>query len=123
MIRSKTPQLIDAQNQTSAIVYLDMNPAVQDRVGGIRKFNITTYIEITVDGVTTLRGIKENLAVFKETTFLSLWGDLTLIEFNDQMDANLITQIDYINSYDWDGTEAQQPVRFWNLTASDLEIV
>ena len=123
MIKSKTPQLIDAQNQVSAIVYLDMSPAIHDRVNGLRQFNITTYIEVTIDGVTSLQGIKENLAVFKDETFLAIWGDLTLIEFNDQIDANLIAQIVYINSYEWDGTEAQSPVRFWSLEATDLEIV
>lgn len=123
MIRSKTPQLIDAQNEVSAIVYLDMTPSIHDRTNGLRQFNITTYIEITIDGVSSLQGIKENLAVFKDATFFALWGDLTLIEFNEQIDVNLIAQIDYINSYTWDGTEAQKPVKFWSLEASDLEIV
>lgn len=124
MIKSTTPQLIDAQNQISEIVYFDMGPAIHDRKKGLRKFNITIYIEDTdVNGDTYYKGIKEEMSVFKEATFMGLWGNLTLIEFEAQVDANLISQIDYINSYTWDDTEAQAPVRFWNLTASDLEIV
>lgn len=124
MIRSKTPQLIDAQNQISAVVYLDMGPAIQDRKNGFRKFNITTYISsVNQEGQTVLTGIKENVAVFTEATFMSLWGTNTLADFEANIDNFMIQQIDYINSYTWAGTEAQQPVRFWNLTAADLEIV
>lgn len=124
MIKSTTPQLIDAQNQVSEIVYLEMGPAIQDRKNGLRKFNITISIEDTDEnGNTYYKGIKEDMSVFKESTFLGLWGTLTLAEFENQVDANLISQIDYINSYTWDGTEAQEPIRFWNLTSSDLEIV
>jgi len=124
MIKSTTPQLIDAQNQISEIVYFDMGPAIHDRKNGLRKFNITTYIEDTDEnGDPYFKGIKEDMSIFKEATFLGLWGALTIAEFEAQVDANLISQIDYINSYTWDGTEAQEPIRFWNLTASDLEIV
>jgi len=124
MIKSTTPQLIDAQNQISEIVYFDMGPAIHDRKDGLRRFNITIYVEaVNEEGENYYKGIKEEMSVFKEATFMGLWGNLTLIEFEDQVDANLISQIDYINSYTWDGTEAQEPVRFWNLTASDLEVV
>jgi len=124
MIKSTTPQLIDAQNQISEIVYFDMGPAIHDRKDGLRRFNITIYVEaVNEEGENYYKGIKEEMSVFKEATFMGLWGNLTLIEFEAQVDANLISQIDYINSYTWDSTEAQAPVRFWNLTASDLEIV
>jgi len=124
MIKSKTPQLIDAQNQINAIVFLDMGPAVQDRKNGLRKFNITTYVEAQNEsGETVLHGIKENVAVFKESTFQSIWGTYTIAEFEANVDQFMIDQIEYINSYDWQGNESQAPVRFWNLTADDLEIV
>jgi len=124
MIKTTTPQLIDAQNQISEIVYFDMGPSIHDRKDGLRRFNITIYVEaVNEEGENYYKGIKEEMSVFKEATFMGLWGNLTLIEFEAQVDANLISQIDYINSYTWDGTEAQAPVRFWNLTASDLEIV
>jgi len=124
MIRSTTPQLIDAQNQISSIVYLDMGPAIQDRKNGLRKFNITTYMpSLNQEGQTVLTGIKENVAVFTEATFMSLWGSNTLADFEANIDNFMIQQIAYINSYTWIGTEAQEPVRFWNLTAADLEIV
>ena len=124
MIKTTTPQLIDAQNQISAIVYLDMGPAIHDRKNGFRRFTITTYIETTDnEGNTNLTGIKENIAIFKESTFLELWGSNTLSDFEANVDSFMIDQIEYINSYEWDGTEAQSPVRFWNLTSTDLEIV
>lgn len=124
MIKSKEPQLIDAQNQISSTVFMDMGPAVHDRKNGFRKFNITTYVEVQNEqGETVLHGIKENIAVFKESTFLSIWGGLTFAEFESQVDQFLIDQIDYINKYTWTGNEAQPMVRFWNLTSEGLEIV
>ena len=49
---------------------------------------------------------------------------MTLKDFKDNKDSLLISQIDYINSYEWTGDEAQKkPVRFWSLTSNDLEIV
>ena len=124
MIKSKEPQLIDAQNQIESIVFMGMGPAIHDRKTGVRKFNITTYVEaINEQGETVLHGIKENMAIFKESTFISLWGHLTFSEFESQVDQFMIEQIDYINKYTWTGEEAQPKVRFWNLTTEDMEII
>ncbi len=124
MIRTTSPQLIDAQNQISAIVYFDMGPAHHDRKNGIRRFTITSFVEAQDENGDTVKvPIKENIAIYKEATFLSLWGTYTLADFEINVDQFMIDQIEYINSYTWDGTEAQDPVRFWNLASSDLEIV
>tara|TARA_Y100000310_G_scaffold327888_1_gene395019 strand:- start:563 stop:940 length:378 start_codon:yes stop_codon:yes gene_type:complete len=124
MIKSKTPQLIDAQNQISSIIFLEMGPAIHDRKNGLRKFNITTYVEVdNGEGQIVMHGIKENMAVFTEATFIGLWGAYTIADFEANVDTFMIQQIDYINSYTWTGSEAQSPVRFWSLASEDLEIV
>jgi len=119
MIRTKQPQLIDAQNGKSEIVYFDISHELKDIVKGLVTFNMVSFI--MVDG--QLHAIKENKAVYKLSTFNALYGAMTLNDFNDQIDSLMIGQIDYINKYTWVGTEVQDPVRFWNLTANDLEIV
>lgn len=142
MIRTTEAQITDAQNQVSKIIYFEMGPAVHDRINGIRRFIITSLVEVdpqlqSVDncrqvdisdgngGTTTvyLQAIRENAAIFKEATFMSLWGAYTVAAFEANVDQFMIQQIDYINSYTWTGDEAQAPVRFWSLTDQDLEIV
>ena len=119
MIRTKQPQLIDAQNGKSEIVYFDISHELKDIVKGLVTFNMVSFI--MVDG--QLQAIKENKAVYKLSTFDALYGAMSLNDFNNQIDSLMIGQIDYINKYTWVGTEVQDPVRFWNLTANDLEIV
>ena len=119
MIRTKQPQIIDAQNGKSEIVYFDISHELKDIVKGLVTFNMVSFI--MVDG--QLQAIKENKAVYKLSTFNALYGAMTLNDFNANIDALMIGQIDYINKYTWVGNEVQPPVRFWNLTSEDLEIV
>lgn len=123
MIKTTTPQVVNAQTGESAIVFFDITHELIDRMKGIRTFNLVHFIEVEKNGQTTLHPIGENKVIFKEATIQSLYGALTLTQFQNQMDALLIGQIEYINSYEWTGGEAMKPIRYWNLTASDLEIV
>jgi len=62
MIKTTTPQLIDAQNQISEIVYFDMGPSIHDRKDGLRRFNITIYVEaVNEEGENYYKGIKEEM--------------------------------------------------------------
>jgi len=125
MIKTKSPQIVDAQNGVSQIVYFNISHELADNLAKTRTFNVVTYIEQTNEqGQTGLVAIKESKAIFKESTIQALYGSMTLVEFQASQDELLIAQIDYINSYTWTGTEAQKvPVKYWSLTASDLEIV
>ena len=125
MIKTKTPQIVDAQNGVSQIVYFNISHELVDNLTKTRTYNVVTYIEqVNEQGQAQLVPIKENKATFKESTIQTLYGTLSLVEFQAIQDEALIAQIDYINSYTWTGTEAQQtPVKYWALTADDLEIV
>ena len=124
MIKTKEPQLIDAQNKVGAIVYLQVTHEFKSHQEQLRKFTITTLIEqVNKEGQTVLLPIKENIAIFKESTFIEQWGAFTLSDFNKKIDTFLIEQVEYINTYVWTGEESQEPVRFWDLKAEDLEII
>ena len=142
MIRTTSAQITDAQNQISNIIYFDMGPAIHNREKSLRSFVITSYIVVdntsgSVDGLKQinvsdgqggsntiyLKAIRENVAIFKEATFLTIWGNLTLTAFEAQVPSIMIQQISYINTYTWTGDEAQPPVRFWNLASDDMEVV
>ena len=124
MIKTKTAQIVDAQNVVSKVVFFDISHELVDNIKQTRTYNVVSLIEEVKEGNTILTPIKETKAIFKEATILNLFGTLTLADFKAQKDALLIGQIDYINSYQWTGTEAQDaPVRFWSLTSADLEIV
>ena len=123
MIKTKQPQVINEQRGKTAIVFFDITHELIDRVRGVRTYNLVQFVEVEKNGNITLEPTEENKIVFKESTVHSLFGALTLVEFQASQDALLIAQIDYINSYEWTGSEAMEPIRYWNLTASDLEIV
>ena len=123
MIKTKKVQLVNAQNGESAIVFFHCSHSAFDRVNNLRLFNIQTLIEVTENGQAGLKPIGESKAVYKEATFQALFGLKTVAEFEAELDALMIAQIDYINKYNWQGTEAQKPVKYWTLTAADLEIV
>jgi len=69
--------------------------------------NVPRFVDFTVQP-----------AKYKKSTFNALFPNLTPADY----DANMIAQIEYVNSKDWTGNEAQK-VFFWDLTASDMEIV
>lgn len=124
MIKTKTPQVIDAQTGKTGIVFFSTSHELIDDLKGVRTYNIAKYIEVERDGNMVLMPIGENKIVFKESTIQQLFGSMTLADFqNEKNKSLLIGQIDFINKYEWTGNEAMPEIRYWDLTASDLEIV
>jgi len=129
MIKTKTPQIIDAQNGISKIVFFNVSHETVNNLLKTRAYNVVSSVEETIKDLegkdkVVLTAIKENKAIFKESTIQALYGGMTLADFQSNQDALLIAQIEFINSYVWTGDEAQKnPVKYWNLTSQDLEIV
>jgi len=122
MIRTKEAQIVDAQNGYAEVVYFHVSHDINNRQGGTRIFNIVTSVLVTNENnQSQLNHIKEVKAVFKESTFKKLFGSLTSIEFDAQIDALMIEQIDYINSLA--PVEGVVNNKFWSLTSEDLEVV
>lgn len=121
IIRSKTPQLINPQMGISAIVYMFVELQIKARE--LKQRHIIIH-SAYVDGNGKAVIISETKAVFKEATFVALFGDLTIDQFNEMEGDLLIQQIDYTNKYVWTGNEAQpEPVRYWDFEAADLEVI
>jgi len=124
MIRTKTAQVIDAQNGHSDIVYFMVTGEVKDYTNNTIKFTILSSVEAKDEkGNDCFHGFKENQAVFKLTTFHSLFGSLTFDEYEATKDQLLINQIDYINKHTWTGNEPMAKNSYWDLVKTDLEIV
>lgn len=124
MIKTKQPQVIDAQNGMSAEVYFSIIHEEKDYSMNTVTFVILSSILVVNDeNETRLQGVKKNKAVFRLSTFNNLFGSLTLQEYEDTKDQLLINQIDYINKHDWTGNEPMPRNSYWNLTKDDLEII
>lgn len=121
MIRSKEKQLINPQMGISEIVYLWVELLIKART--LKQRHVVVHAGyVGANGEKVV--ISETKAVFKEETFLALFGDLTLSQFEASQPELLIQQIDYTNKYVWTGQEAQpERVRYWDFTAEDLEVV
>lgn len=120
MIQSIEPQVVDGQNKKSEIVYMTLFQGAPDYIKKTRLF--TVLISLKQEDGSHL-GIRENKAIFKEKTFMNLFGHLTMKEFSEQGDELMIAHIAFINTYNWTGLESQDKVRFWDLKASDMKKV
>ena len=145
MIRTIQPQVIDAMNRRSGIVYIKALNRTENEQAQTVSFDVELYtIESTtkVEPVNVVIGqneeggdivevqnlnvtrpyfqlINRRKAVYRMSTFYAMIGNVT----PDQYDNVLIQQIEYVNSRPLTGKEIQKDIYFWNLTASDLENV
>ena len=148
MIRTKEPQVVDAMNRESAVVYMEACNRRESKEAQTVTFDVFMYtiesvtrvenvnvLKTRMDGETGetvnyyeaeertvtrpfLKIISKRDAIYKMSTFYGAVGNPTPSQYDDVM----IAQIAFINSKVWDGSEVQK-VYFWELTASDVEKV
>lgn len=147
MIRTKEPQVVDAMNRESAVVYMEACNRRESKEAQTVTFDVfmytietvtrvesvptyktridengdtVNYVEFENKSVTRpfLKIISKRDAIYKMSTFYGAVGNPTPSQYDDVM----IDQIAFINSKVWDGSEVQK-VYFWELTASDVEKV
>jgi len=122
-IKTKEPQIIDAEERLSAIVYLLPGYFCHGKATyngeeiDIVSFDIEHYLMVDNE----LKLAKNKKAYFKQSTFYSENLFPNGIAPDEYAEA-FIAQMDYINQKVFDGTELQQ-TRYWVLTAADVEIV
>lgn len=127
MIRTTKQVLINPQFNQSEVIYFE----ITERFEGLTR---TNQGEIDVVAfkmrMYTLQGetktvIGENPVMFRKSTFVSLFGNMTYNDFLSQLDTLMIQQILYVNNKTWTGTEIQKVLYFPNdiTSTSDLEIV
>ena len=145
MIRTKQPQVIDAMNRRSGIVYIKALNRTENEQAQTVSFDVELYtLEITtkIEPVNVIVGqneeggnivevqernvtrpylnlINRRKAVYRMSTFYAMIGNVT----PEQYDNVLMAQIEYVNSRPLTGNEIQKDIYFWNLTAADLENV
>lgn len=121
MIKTKLPQEYDAQNKKTGIIFFRILTETQDHTNATRKIQFNTFLE-TSPKVYTQIG-PDYIAVFKEVTYLGLFGDKTVQQMETEKDQLFINNLAYLNTITWTGSEAQKDqYRFWDLTAEDFEI-
>ena len=120
MVKTKTKQIVDAQNNIEEEVYFSILSEEKDYARNTVTFLIQSKIKVGDD---EYRKIKNTRAIFRLSTFNNIFGELTLQEYEDTKDQLLINQIDYINKHTWTGNEPMPKNSYWNLVKTDLEIV
>lgn len=124
MIRTKQPKVINPQLGESAIIYFKTLVGISDYQNKTQHFNIGMFVKKQINGVDTfVSALPESMGTFNQSTFLSIFGDMTVTQFIDNLDSSLMAQIEYINNFQWSGEKTEKIIRFWDLTAADLEIV
>jgi len=125
MVKTKTKQIVDAQNNIEEEVYFSILSEEKDYARNTVTFLIQSKIKVNTEdeGGYTYRKIKNTRAIFKLSTFNNIFGGLTIQEYEDTKDQLLINQIDYINKHTWTGKEPMPKNSYWNLVKTDLEVV
>lgn len=145
MIRTIEPQVIDAMNRRSGIVYIKALNRTENEQAQTVSFDVELYTlesataeePVNVEVGTNEEGnpiyevqlrnvtrpyfnlINRRKAVYRMSTFYAMIGNVTPAQY----DSVLMSQIEYVNSRPITGNEIQKDIYFWNLTASDLENV
>lgn len=118
-VKTKQAQLIDAQNGISEVVYFKKLAMTVNDLEDTVSFVIGTFVKQGEE----YHQVKATPCIFKQSTFEALFGEMTISQFNQSIPTIMIQQIDYVNKKTWDGTEIMPQIKFWSLSATDLEIV
>ncbi len=121
MIRTKTAQVIDARTNKSEVVYFHLMDEVKNEASQTVTFYIATSYLNAENQFQQFGEISK--ATYAKSTFMTLFGEMSINEFEAAKDTLMIGQIDYINKYEPTGEEKFPFSKFWALTAEDLEIV
>lgn len=126
-VRTKQPQLINAQFQFSDNVYFEIDPddwgatVVNSKDGYVPAYRFVMH-EYSLDVLGNRMPIMSIPILYKKSTFIQFFGNLSVNEILANADDNIITEIDRVNKIPF-STNRIQNVRYWDLTATDLEKV
>lgn len=124
MIRTKQPQIINAQTGQSEIVYFELGQRITDYSAKKVLFTLDLGYLKNENNLEIFQKIGEtNIITFEEETFNNDYGHLTQLEFDNQREQLMIEKIEATNNYVATGDENYIVQKFWSLTALDLEIV
>jgi hypothetical protein len=147
MIRTKQPQVLDAMNRITSVVYMEAKNMTENDDNGTVTFR--TVLKIIVNKIKTIQVAKtlqnelnedyivfENEewvfpefheflgrdSVYKMTTFDTLFNPLTRAQFKSQKDNLMIQEVHNVNNTICNPIEKNCNY-FWYLQANDMEVV
>lgn len=147
MIRTKQPQVLDAINRITSVVYMEAKNMTEDDDNGTVKFR--TVLKILINEIKTelVPKVLQNEqgedytvfeseqwvhpkfidflgrdSVYKMTTFDMLFNNLTRAQFKTQKDSLMIQEVNTVNNTICNPLEKNCNY-FWYLTTNDLEVV
>lgn len=126
-VRTKQPQLINAQLKISDIVYFEIDPnnwgatRVNTPTGEADVYRFVLHEYALEDGVK--KNIMSMPILYRRVglTIPSL-GGANIIDVLSNPDENIISEIDRVNKIPFSENRIQN-IRYWDLTANDLEKV
>jgi hypothetical protein len=126
-VRTKQPQEINSQLGINETVYFEIDPlywgatVINTENGDTPVYQFTMY-EYTIDSNGNRKPIITIPIYYKTATYDSMFGSFGSIELKDSFDDLIISEIDRVNQIPFSPNRVQN-IRYWNLTASDLEKV
>jgi len=126
-VRTKQPQLINAQLKISDIVYFEIDPndwgasKVNTENGEVDAYRFVMH-EYAVDENENRKPIMSIPILYKKATFISMFGNSSIVDILNNADDSIIFEIDRVNKIPFSPNRIQN-IRYWDLTASDLEKV
>ena len=124
-VRTKQPQEISAQMQISDIVYFEIDPndwgatTVNSESGEVNVYRFMMY-EYSLDENGNRKPILSVPILYKTATYDAMFGTIGSVALKQQFDDLIIVEIDRVNKIPFSPNRIQN-IRYWNLTATDLE--
>jgi hypothetical protein len=147
MIRTKQPQLLDAMNRVTSVVYMEAkNMNENDDNGTVTFRTVLNIIVNEIRNITVEKTLQNELgedyivfeneywvfpkfkeflgrdSVYKMTTFDALFNNLTRSQFKSQKNLLMIQEIHIVNNKICNPLETNCNY-FWYLQANDMEVV
>lgn len=126
-VRTKQPQEVNSQLQINEIVYFEIDPynwgatTVNSENGETPVYQFTMY-EYTIDSNGNRKPIMTIPILYKTATYDGMFGTIGSVELKNSFDDLIISEIDRVNKIPFSPNRVQN-IRYWDLTASDLEKV
>ncbi len=126
-VRTKQEQEINSQLGIFGIIYFELDPndwgatTVNSENGDVNVYRFMMH-EYTFDENGNKKPIFSFPILYKTSTYESLFGTIGPIQLKAQFDDLIIAEIDRVNKIPFSRNRIQN-VRYWNLTATDLEKV
>lgn len=127
-VRTKQEQEINSQLGIFGIVYFELDPnnwgatTVNSENGDVNVYRFIMH-EYMLDENGNRKNIVPSFPIlYKASTYETLFGTIGPIELKAQFDDLIIAEIDRVNKIPFSPNRIQN-IRYWDLTANDLEKV